>query len=991
MFNKKIVESDCFCLGVDVGSTTVKLALLKNGELIYSCYERHLAQAREKVISELQKLKDIVGENKIKVAFSGSSGLGMATKANFAFIQEVYATSELVKSLEQDVSVVIELGGEDAKVLFFDGKNVDERMNGSCAGGTGAFIDQMSSLLNISLEELDNLSLKSEKIYPIASRCGVFAKTDIQALINQGVKKEDICASVYDSIVNQTITGLAQGRSIKGKVMFLGGPLTFCSGLRKRFKETLNLSDEDVVFPEYSSISVALGACIYASKQQEISLNEIIEKLKNIKLNLSDANLLPPLFKDEKEYEEFKTRHSQNNVKRKQLNDYFGKVYLGIDCGSTTTKIVLIGENNEILFDYYISSNGNPVQIVKEQMAKIYTLGGNRIKIASSCVTGYGEELIKAGFNLDYGLVETLAHYKAARYFNPNVDYILDIGGQDIKCFKIENEAISSICLNEACSSGCGSFIQTFAKSMGFSTEEFAKLGLFAKHPVNLGSRCTVFMNSSVKQAQKEGANVGDISAGLSVSVVKNALYKVIREPNSEALGKNIVVQGGTFLNDCVLRAFELELNKNVIRPEISALMGAFGCALYAKEHEVKQTKTISKGELDNFIFQTQNVKCRGCGNACNLNINIFNGGRKYISGNKCEKGLRLGQESVKENVLPNLYEFKRQLLSSIIKKKDNKSKITVGLPLALGMFEFASFWKEFFSQIGFNVVFSGFLNKKGIMKAQYTIPSDTVCYPAKVMHGHIASLLEKKVDIIFYPSLTYNIKEGHSDNHYNCPVVAYYSELLSANLDGLKETKFLFPYLNINDEKKLAQELFDVLKEFNVNKKLIKNAIKSAKKSYQDYKQKVFDEGKRAIEFANEHNLQALIFAGRPYHIDSEVCHNIDKLANKLGFVVLSEDCIPLEPLHNKLNVFNQWTYHSRLYNSTNFVKDKANINVLQLVSFGCGLDAITSDEVKEILERNNKIYTQIKIDEITNLGSITIRLRSLKGVLDEKEISRN
>ena len=652
----------------------------------------------------------------------------------------------------------------------------------------------------------------------------------------------------------------------------------------------------------------------------------------------------------------------------------------------------MISEDEKILYSFYSSNKGNPVSIIKEQLEKIYSLLGDKILICGSAVTGYGEELIKKAFSIDDGLVETLAHYGAAKHFNPNVDYILDIGGQDIKCFKIRKNSIDSINLNEACSSGCGSFIETFAKSLGYDVKEFAQLAIFAKNPIDLGSRCTVFMNSQVKQAQKDGAEVGDISAGLSISVVKNAIYKVIREASAQNLGKNIIVQGGTFLNDAVLRAFEREIGQNVIRPVISGLMGAYGCALHAKALGLKKSGIISRDGLFKFTHTSKMIKCNGCGNHCNLTINLFENGVRYISGNQCEKGANLGEETADKEQIPNLFKFKRDKFEELFKTKLTPGKITVGLPVALGMYELAPFWKTLFEELGFNVIFSGFTSKKMYAKGQYTIPSDTICYPAKVMHGHIIELIEKGADVIFYPSLTYNVDEKIGDNHYNCPVVAYYSELLNANLDELKKVKLLYPYLNINSSKELEKELYRELSKIcKINKKLLKKSIQNAKIQYEKWKFDIKTEGKRALDYAKTHGKFALVLAGRPYHIDPEISHGIDKLAVSLGFVVLSEDSISDLVQAQNLNVLNQWTFHARMYNAAKFAAEHDDVELVQLVSFGCGIDAITSDEIRNIMESDDKLYTQIKIDEITNLGAVKIRLRSLKGVLDEKKNANN
>lgn len=992
-FKKKIFSQSGIYLGVDVGSTTIKIALFKDNELVYHSYERHLSMIKQKVSDAIKKVKEYTKDEKLHITFSGSSGLGIANALGLPFVQEVFATSELVKSLEKDTNVVVELGGEDAKVIFFD-HGTDERMNGTCAGGTGAFIDQMATLMDVSNVELDELSLKSEKLYTIASRCGVFAKTDIQPLLNQGARKEDIAASIYQAIVNQTITGLCQGRQIKGKVLFLGGPLTFCKGLRRQFVKTLELTEENAVFPEYAPISVAMGSAIFSAKQKDtFTADELLEKIKAIKTSQKRTNTLKPLFESEEEYEKFALRHAKATVPEEDIYVYEGNAYLGIDCGSTTTKMVLISEDNKILYSYYDSNKGNPVEIIKNELSQLYSIMADRVVIKGSVVTGYGEELVKKAFGIDEGFVETLAHYTAAKYFNPNVDYILDIGGQDIKCFKIRKNSIDNINLNEACSSGCGSFIETFAKSLGYDSKEFAKLGLFAKNPVDLGSRCTVFMNSSVKQAQKDGADVGDISAGLSVSVVKNAIYKVIREASADALGKNIVVQGGTFLNDSVLRAFELELGRDVIRPVISGLMGAYGCALHAKTLGLEKSAMITYDGLKEFTHTSSMVKCKGCGNNCNLTINLFNDGNRYISGNQCEKGAGLGESYAETLLMPNLYKFKRDKFEELMKSCSYENeKFTIGLPLSLGMYDLAPFWKALLEEMGFNVVISGFTTKKIYLKGQYTIPSDTVCYPAKVMHGHIIELLEKKVDAIFYPCLTYNVDEKNGDNHYNCPVVAYYSELLNSNMEELKSTDFLFPYLNINNDKQLEKGLYKSLSKIcKIDRKMLKKAIKNAKIQYEKWKFDIKQEGKRAVKYAEDNGKYALILAGRPYHIDPEICHGIDKLVASLGFVVLSEDSVSdiVKPEH--LGVLNQWTFHSRMYNAAEFAAQNKNVELVQLVSFGCGIDAITSDEMRSIMEMQGKLYTQIKIDEIKNLGAVKIRLRSLKGVLDERKKDGN
>ena len=969
-------------LGIDIGSTTAKLVLMEADKIIYQKYQRHFSRVRHTTLEMIKEMSQTLNINNLAVAISGSAGMGVANGANIDFIQEVYATGEVVYKMAPDTNVVIELGGEDAKVIFYDG-GIDERMNGTCAGGTGAFIDQMAVLLDMTVNEMDDASLKATQIYPIASRCGVFAKTDIQPLLNQGAKKEDIAASIFQAVVNQTITGLIQGKKISGKVMFLGGPLYYCKGLQQRFYETLKLTDKTAVFPEYALYSVAMGAALHAEKSTEISLQQLIYKLENsANSETVSSDRLPALFANASEYYQFTERHNKANVHHRDLNEYRGKAWLGVDCGSTTTKLVLISENNSLLYSFYSSNKGNPVEVLRTQLAEIYNLCGDRVEICGSAVTGYGEELIKHAFHIDEGLVETIAHYTAAKYFQPDVDFILDIGGQDIKCFRIRNGAIDSIMLNEACSSGCGSFIETFAKAMGHNIAEFANLGLKSKAPVNLGSRCTVFMNSSVKQSQKEGASVEDISAGLSVSVVKNAIYKVIRATNPDELGKKIVVQGGTFYNDAVLRAFEKEIGTEVIRPSIAGLMGAYGAALHAKQFE--KSTILKPSELAFFQHSSRTIRCKGCANQCHMTINKFSDGKSFISGNQCEKGL--GVDNTKE--LPNLHGWKRDYLESLKSKPDAK-RGKIGLPLALSTFEFAPLWHKMFSELGFSVHFSKLSNRATYERGQFTIPSDTACYPAKIMHGHVLELLDEGITNIFYPGITYNIDEQAGDNHYNCPVVAYYSELLKGNIEELGSINYMYPYIDINNQKSMVKTLLPCLQKIDrsITKHQLSSAIRKAFVAYEEYKNLLRKEGENAIVYARNNGHRIMILAGRPYHIDPEIGHGIDKLATSLGFVVVSEDSVAhLTPVQY-VNVLDQWTFHSRLYRSARFAVENNDTELVQLVSFGCGVDAITTDEVRSMLEDGGKYYTQIKIDEITNLGAVKIRLRSLLGALEEKK----
>ena len=968
-------------LGIDIGSTTAKLVLREGEKVLYEKYERHFSQVRQKTLEMLAAMPHVAPHEELTVAISGSAGLGLAQSAGLAFVQEVFATGEAVKQLEPDTSAVIELGGEDAKIIFFDG-GTDERMNGSCAGGTGAFIDQMATLLNVSVDEMDKLSLSHQRIYPIASRCGVFAKTDIQPLLNQGARKEDVAASIFQAVVNQTVAGLARGRKITGKVLFLGGPLYYCKGLQERFRETLQLGEGNAIFPEDGRFAVALGASLYAEKNASpITLSRLCEA---IRASLSQAPVIsrmPPLFENEEEYRIFSERHDRATVKAADLTSYMGTATLGIDCGSTTTKLVLLSAENEILYSYYASNLGNPVAVVKEQLENIYTLCGKRIRITGSAVTGYGEELIRAAFGIDLGVVETIAHYTAAKFFRPDVDFILDIGGQDIKCFRIRGGAIDSIMLNEACSSGCGSFVETFAKSMGYNIAEFAKRGLFARAPVDLGSRCTVFMNSSVKQSQKDGATVEDISAGLSVSVVKNAIYKVIRASSADELGEHIVVQGGTFYNDAVLRAFERELGKDVIRPAIAGLMGAYGAALYAQK--VTESTLLTPEQLATFAHTAKAATCQGCTNHCRLTVNRFGDGKKYISGNQCERGL--GYDTSKAESVPNLHAFKRAYLKNL--SAGDGTRGTVGIPMALGMYELYPFWHGVFTSLGFRVIASEQSTRHTYEKGQFSIPSDTACYPAKLMHGHIEELIDAGVDLLFYPCLSYNVDEKSADNHYNCPVVAYYSELLAGNVENLQKTKFVYPYLNINNDRILAKGLLKTLRESypDITKAEMLAAVRAGRESYEKFMSAVRREGEYAVQYAREHNKRVMILAGRPYHIDPEIGHGIDKLAVSLGFVVVSEDSIAHLTERQPVHVLNQWTYHARLYRAARYATEHPDTELVQLVSFGCGVDAITTDEIRSILEEKGKYYTQIKIDEITNLGAVRIRLRSLLGALEQ------
>ena len=973
-------------LSLDLGSTTLKCIITNdNGDIIYKNYVRHYSQIISSTVKLFETLTSTYPEDKFDISMSGSAGMGIAEACGIPFIQEVYATRLAVKKYLPQTDAVIEIGGEDAKILFLSGEDgLEVRMNGSCAGGTGAFIDQMATLLDITPDEMNELAKKSEKTYTIASRCGVFAKSDIQPLLNQGAQKSDISASIFAAVVNQTIAGLAQGREIGGNIVYLGGPLTFISEVRTAFDKALKLKG---TCPENSLYFVAIGAGL-ANSHITLTLKEAAEKVRNY--SAADTyKACPPLFTSKEAYCEFKERHNLKNATITETvdNSNVTDTYIGIDAGSTTVKAVVINPNGKILHSIYKPSSGNPVGAIKEFLTEVYAKFP-KINVISSAVTGYGEDIIKNAFGIDIGIVETIAHFTAAKKYLPEVDFIIDIGGQDIKCFKIHNGTIDNIFLNEACSSGCGSFLQTFAGALGYSIEDFANMALFAEKPVDLGSRCTVFMNSSVKQAQKDGATIDCISAGLAISVVKNSIYKVIRATSADALGKNIVVQGGTFLNDAVLRAFELEINKNVIRPEIAGLMGAYGAAVYAAEHKKDNKSTIiSPDKLKNFTHQVQIINCGGCANNCCLTVNKFSDGNKYIGGNRCEKPLLKGKSNEKEEL--NLFDYKIKKLSSYKPLQGNRGKI--GIPMGLNIYELLPFWHTLFTKLGFEVVTSPESTRKLYLKGQNNIPSDTVCYPAKLIHGHIQALIDSNVNAIFYPCMTFNFDEGLGDNHYNCPVVAYYPEVIDANTKDIAKVKFIHDFFDISRKKEFPKKMYESLEKHfgGITFAEVKNAIKAAYHEYESYMKDVRAKGAEFMAKAKKQNRPIIILAGRPYHLDPEINHGIDKLISSLGAAIITEDSVSHLVRKFKTNVLNQWTYHSRLYAAAKYVADSNDdmINLVQLVSFGCGVDAITTDEVRSILEEKERIYTQIKIDEVTNLGAVKIRLRSLFSATTDKK----
>ena len=964
-------------IGLDIGSTTIKCVVLdENNKFIYSTYERHYSQITQKIGEILKRIRlNVKGADKACIALSGSAGMGVAENCGLDFIQEVYATRVAVNTFLPGTDVVIELGGEDAKILFLSG-GMEVRMNGTCAGGTGAFIDQMATLLNVEIEQFNALASQYEKTYTIASRCGVFAKTDIQPLLNQGARKSDIAQSIFSAVVNQTVAGLAQGREIEGNVVYLGGPLTFMSQLRKQFDKVLGTEG---TCPENSLYYVAAGAALCADNT--IDFNDVISKVTHY-TGSGNFAFNQPLFKDKKEYEEFVSRHSRANVKGKSMHGYKGDAYIGIDAGSTTVKGVVLSDNKELLFSKYLSNSGNPVPIIKEFLEEVYSVAPD-IKIKGSAVTGYGEEIIRNAFCVDNGIVETVAHFTAAKEFMPDVEFIIDIGGQDIKCFKIHNGAIDNIFLNEACSSGCGSFLQTFANALGYSIEEFANKGLFAKHPVDLGSRCTVFMNSSVKQAQKDGATIEDISAGLSLSVVKNALYKVIRTSGPDELGKKIVVQGGTFLNNAVLRAFEMEMGTPVVRPVISGLMGAYGAALYSMTKSKDKSTILTLDQLKEFKHTIKVTNCGLCQNNCRLTVNTFADGRRFIAGNRCERPIT--KKSPDKSM--NMYDYKLSLLQSYEAKEGTRGKI--GLPMGLNMYEMLPFWHTFFTNLDFEVVTSGISDKKVYAKGNKTIPSDTICFPAKLVHGHVQKLIDMGIETVFYPCMSYNFDEGLGDNHYNCPVVAYYPEVIGANMNSVKNITFIKDYVGVHRPKDFPKKMFEILRKYypDVTLKEVKKASKLAYDEYSAHLARIRTKGDEIIQKAEEEGKPIFVLSGRPYHVDPEINHGIDRMIASFGVAIVSEDSVSHRVEKFPTTVLNQWTYHSRLYAAAKYISGKDDMNLVQLVSFGCGVDAITTDEVRDILEKEGKIYTQIKIDEITNLGAVKIRIRSLLAAIGEEK----
>ena len=972
-------------LGIDIGSTTVKVAVLdKDDNLLFSDYERHFANIRETLLSLVKKAKQVTGEIMVAPIITGSGGLTLAKHLGIPFAQEVVAVATALTHYAPKTDVAIELGGEDAKIIYFENGNVEQRMNGICAGGTGSFIDQMASLIQTDATGLNTYARDYQSIYPIAARCGVFAKTDIQPLINEGATREDLSASIFQAVVNQTISGLACGKPIRGHVAFLGGPLHFLDQLRETFIRTLKLDEEHTIIPENSHLFAAIGSALNYKEDTTMELSSIEEKLSGELHMEFEVARMDPLFKDQADYDAFVTRHGNNHVQTGDITTAKGNVYLGIDAGSTTTKIALIDDDGKLLYSFYDNNNGSPLLTSIRAMKEIKEKLPADAHIVHSCSTGYGEALLKSAFQLDDGEVETVAHYYAASFFDPEVDCILDIGGQDMKCIKIKDQTVDSVQLNEACSSGCGSFIETFAKSLNFSVRDFAKEALFAQHPIDLGTRCTVFMNSKVKQAQKEGASVADISAGLAYSVIKNALFKVIKLSDPKELGKNVVVQGGTFYNDAVLRAFEQISGVKVTRPDIAGIMGAFGAALIARERyeDVKSTTMLPMDEILNLTFETKMTHCQGCTNKCMLTINRFSDNRRFITGNRCERGL--GKEKNKDHI-PNLYEYKyKRLFNYEPLPADQAKRGVIGIPRVLNMYENYPFWATFFRKLGFSVVLSPQSNRKVYELGIESIPSESECYPAKLTHGHVQWLINEGVKTIFYPCIPYERNEfPSSNNHYNCPIVTSYAENIKNNVEAITtgKVRFLNPFMAFTSEDTLAGQLVKVFtKEFHIPESEIRDAAHAGWFELGRFRHDMEEKGEEVLAYLKETGRHGIVLAGRPYHVDPEINHGIPDLITTYGMAVLTEDSIShLGKLERPLIVMDQWMYHTRMYSAANYVKKTENLDVIQLNSFGCGLDAVTTDCVNDILSHSGKIYTCLKIDEVNNLGAARIRIRSL------------
>ena len=979
--------------GIDIGSTTVKLAVLdREDRLIYGNYTRHQANTQGALAELLKDARQKLGPCTVEARITGSGAITLAKALGIGFVQEVVAVAGALKKYYPQTDVAIELGGEDAKIIYFTG-GLEERMNGVCAGGTGSFIDQMAALLQLDAGELNREAEHYQQVYPIAARCGVFAKTDIQPLINEGATKADLAASIFQAVVNQTISGLACGKPIRGCVAFLGGPLHFLPELKKAFIRTLKLTPEKVVDPENSHLFAAMGAALEEGNGETVTLEDLIEKLqKGVKVSF-EMPRLPALFESKEDYEAFCLRHGKAVVQKAPLETYCGDCYLGIDAGSTTTKMVLIGQEGQLLYSFYAGNQGNPIETAKKAIWDLKTKLPGSARIARTCSTGYGETLLQSAFNLDEGEVETIAHCTAASFFDPEVDCVLDIGGQDMKCIRLKNGAVDTIMLNEACSSGCGSFIENFANSLGFTAQQFAKEALFAEHPVDLGTRCTVFMNSNVKQAQKEGAKVSDISAGLAYSVIKNALFKVIKLSSAKELGSHIVVQGGTFHNQAVLRAFEQIAGTQVVCPDIAGLMGAFGAALIARSHDRGEGSTmLPLEEIVDLTYTTKTRRCGGCGNNCMLTVNVFPGGRRHITGNRCEKGA--GKSGTGEKA-PNMVAYKRQRMFDYTPlSQEEATRGTLGLPRVLNMYENYPFWATFFRKLGIRAVLSPFSDRKIYELGMDSIPSESECYPAKLAHGHVQWLIDQGITTIFHPCVFYEYQERKdAQNHYSCPMVASYAENLKNNVEAVTEGKirYIRPFVAFTNEKVAAERLVKVCKEeWNIPAGEVKEAVRLAWAEQRKAKADIVAEGRKVLKEMEEKGGSGIVLAGRPYHIDPEINHGIPELIASYGLTVLTEDSLPDPEEDQHLRIVDQWVYHSRLYSAARFVRNRDDLELLQLNSFGCGLDAVTTDQVNEILEGSNKLYTLLKIDEVNNLGAVRIRIRSLIAAMNMRKAER-
>ena len=975
--------------GIDIGSTTVKLVLLdENGKILFGQYRRHCAHTQQTLRQLLAEAREQVGSCLLQVKITGSGSINLGKAMGIGFVQEVVAVASALQAVAPQTDVAIELGGEDAKIIYFRG-GLEERMNGVCAGGTGSFIDQMASLLQTDAAGLNAQAEHYQEIYPIAARCGVFAKTDIQPLINEGATTADLAASIFQAVVNQTISGLACGKPIRGCVAFLGGPLHFLPELKKAFIRTLKLTPETTVDPENSHLFAAMGAALESGDAEAVSMDGLIDRLdKGVEMAF-ELKRLDPLFATREDHQAFCARHSKAVVRRESLSGYRGDCFLGIDAGSTTTKVALIGSDGQLLFSYYANNQGNPIRTAMEAMARLRDELPEGAHIARSCSTGYGESLLKSAFCLDEGEVETIAHCTAAAFFDPEVDCVLDIGGQDMKCVKLKNGSVDTILLNEACSSGCGSFIENFANSLGYSAEGFAKEALFAKNPIDLGTRCTVFMNSNVKQAQKEGATVQDISAGLAYSVIKNALYKVIKLADPVDLGRHIVVQGGTFYNQAVLRAFEKIAGVEATCPDISGIMGAFGAALVARErYHGQESTTLPLNDILNLTYTTSTTRCGGCSNRCMLTINKFPGGRRHVTGNRCEKGLGgTGTGRKGPNVMA--YKLKRMFDYPPL---ENPTRGVIGIPRVLNMYENYPFWATFFRELGFRVVLSPMSNRKIYELGMESIPSESECYPAKLSHGHVQWLINEGIKTIFHPCVFYEHQETPgAQNHYNCPIVVSYPENLKNNVEAVAdgEVRYIRPFLAFTSEKIAADRLAALCKEeWGIDGKEVRAAVHKAWEEQQRAKADVRAEGQKALQWMAENHARGIVLAGRPYHIDPEINHGIPEMIASYDLAVLTEDSLPIDFTPERpLRVNDQWVYHSRLYSAAEFVRNREDLELIQLNSFGCGLDAVTTDQVCEILEGSNKLYTVLKIDEVNNLGAARIRIRSLLAAMNQRQ----